>query len=122
MLFIFKTTLRVWISCFKNSCFECKFQKMTLTILLRLFYHFSCNQCFLQTHLLFNKKKLIPSNPNGFDQPHLFDFFFFFLNFTTSKETAATPNIQPKFYSNTISYLKFNEARKLCPPSLNTLP
>ena len=25
----------------------------------------------LQTHILFNKKKLIPSNPNGFDQPHL---------------------------------------------------
>ena len=49
-------------------------------------------------------------------------FFFFFPNFTSGKETAATPNIQPKFYSSTISYLKFNEARKLCSPSLNILP
>ena len=29
---------------------------------------------YLTTHLPFNKKKLIPSNPNGFDQPHLFEF------------------------------------------------
>ena len=42
---IFKAILSVWISYFKNSCFEYKFQKMT-TIFWRSYCHFSCDQCF----------------------------------------------------------------------------